>query len=151
NNTSFLVRTSSSSRVDNPADSWADDLLATYAQGIAACQDLYFSGSPYQVEALLPLYCNQTARLSEQPSAIQQSAARLASQAQQLARELLCDREDFGAAQRAGQRAFSYGQQASDINLQVASLIGLANISFHQANLHRKNPRLYRRLSNSAL
>ncbi|MGB8347823.1 MAG: helix-turn-helix transcriptional regulator [Ktedonobacteraceae bacterium] len=111
---------------------WADDLLVIYARGIAACQDLYFIGSPRQVEAILPLYCNQTALLARQPSPLQQAAARLASQAQQLACELLTDREDFGAAEQAGRQAFLYAQLAGDVNLQVASLIGLANLGFHR-------------------
>src|SRR6266567_1064905 len=58
---------------------WTDDLLAIYARGIAACQDLYFSGSPHQVEAILPLYYDQTVLLARQPSPLQESAARLAS------------------------------------------------------------------------
>ncbi len=111
---------------------WADDLLTIYARGIAACQDLYFSGRPYEVEAILPLYCNQTALLARQPSPLQQSAARLASQAQQLTCELATDREDFGTAQQAGQQAFLYAHLAGDSNLQVAALIGLANLGFHR-------------------
>jgi transcriptional regulator with XRE-family HTH domain len=111
---------------------WADDLLAIYARGIAACQDLYCGGNPHQVEAILPLYCNQTTLLAQQPSPLQQSAADLASQAQLLACELLTDREDFGAAQQAGQKAFQYGQIAGDTNLQVAALINLANLGFHR-------------------
>jgi hypothetical protein len=111
---------------------WADDLLTTYAQGIAACQDLYFRGSPHQLEAILPLYCSQTVLLARQPSPLQQSAAKLASQALRLACELATDREDFGAAQRAGQQAFLYAELASDSNLQVASLISLANLGFHR-------------------
>jgi tetratricopeptide (TPR) repeat protein len=117
---------------DDLAGFWVDDLLAIYARGIAACQDLYFSGSPHQVEAILPLYSNQTALLARQPSPLQQAAARLASQAQQLACELLTDREDFGAAEHAGRQAFLYGQLSGDVNLQVASLIGLANLGFHR-------------------
>jgi tetratricopeptide (TPR) repeat protein len=111
---------------------WADDVLAIYARGIAACQDLYFSGRPHEVEALLPLYCEQTALLARQPSPLQQSAVSLASQAQQLACELATDREDFGVAQRAAQQAFAYAQLADDANLQVAALICLANLGFHR-------------------
>lgn len=114
------------------AGQWTDDLLTVYARGIVACQDLYFGGSPHQVEAILPLYCNQTALLAGQPSPLQQSAARLASQAQHLACELATDREDFGTAQQAGHRAFLYAQLAGDVNLQVAALIGLANLGFHR-------------------
>lgn len=131
---SGLLITSSAGQIDPSLLTrlWADDLLAIYARGIAACQDLYFSGSPYRVEAILPLYCNQTSLLAQQPSPLQQSAARLASQAQQLACELATDREDFGTAQQAGQQAFLYAQLAGDSNLQVASLIGLANLGFHR-------------------
>ncbi len=131
---SGLLITSSTGQIDPSLLTrlWADDLLAIYARGIAACQDLYFSGSPYRVEAILPLYCNQTSVLAQQPSPLQQSAARLASQAQQLACELATDREDFGTAQQAGQQAFLYAQLAGDSNLQVASLIGLANLGFHR-------------------
>jgi transcriptional regulator with XRE-family HTH domain/tetratricopeptide (TPR) repeat protein len=111
---------------------WADDLLSVYAQGIAACQDLYFGGNPHHVEALLPLYCSQTALLAQRPSPLQRSAARLASQAQQLACEVFTDREDFGNAEQAGRQAFLYGELADDLNLQVASLILLANLRFHR-------------------
>lgn len=111
---------------------WADDLLSIYARGIAACQDLYFNDNPHYVENILPLYTAQTALLAQQSSPLQQAAARLASLAQQLACELLTDREDFGAAQQAGQQAFLYAQLADDFNLQVASLIHLANLGFHR-------------------
>ncbi|MBV9707219.1 MAG: helix-turn-helix domain-containing protein [Chloroflexi bacterium] len=129
------VRSTSSTGQTDPSlwtRLWADDLLAIYARGIAACQDLYFSGRPHEVEALLPLYCDQTALLARQPSPLQPPAASLASQAQQLACELATDREDFGLAQRAGQQAFAYAQLAADSNLQVASLIGLANLGWHR-------------------
>ncbi|RAL25937.1 hypothetical protein [Thermoflavimicrobium daqui] len=108
---------------------WHNDLLS---QGITACQDLYFSGQPHQIEAILPLYCSQTALLSRQSSPIQQEAAKLASLAHLLACELFADRENFGAAEQAGKTAFMYGQLAGDVNLQVASLIGLGNIAFHR-------------------
>jgi hypothetical protein len=111
---------------------WVDDLLGVYARGIAACQDLYWNGNPRHVEALLPLYCSQTALLARQPSPLQKSAAQHASLAQQLACELLTDREDFRAAEQAGREALLYAQVANDVNLQVASLIGLANLGFHQ-------------------
>ncbi len=117
---------------DNLTGLWADDLLAVYARGIAVCQDLYWNGSPHHVEAILPLYRTQTVLLARQPSPLQQSAARLASLAQQLACELLTDREDFSAAEQAGREALLYAQVANDVNLQVASLIGLANIDFHR-------------------
>ena len=63
---SGLFITSSTGLINLPplAELWADDLLTIYARGIAACQDLYFSGSPHQVEAILPLYCNQAASLA---------------------------------------------------------------------------------------
>ncbi|SFF96780.1 DNA-binding transcriptional regulator, XRE family [Planifilum fulgidum] len=113
----------------NTADLWHDDVLS---RGIAACQDLFFNGHPHQVEAILPLYCHHTTLLARQPSPFQQKAARLASQAHLLACELLADRENFGAAEQAGKQAFIYGKIADDTNLQVASLIGLANIGFHR-------------------
>lgn len=111
---------------------WPDDLLSIYSQGIMACQDLYFGGSPHHVRRILPLYCRQTAQLAEQTSPLQQSAAQLASQTQQLTCELATDREDFGAAQQAGKQALSYAELAGNTNLQVASLISLANIGFHR-------------------
>lgn len=56
--TGETIHGSMSGRIDEPplAELWADDLLTTYARGIAACQDLYYNGSPHQVEAILPLY-----------------------------------------------------------------------------------------------
>jgi transcriptional regulator with XRE-family HTH domain len=111
---------------------WSDEPLALYARGIAACQDLYFGGNPYQVESILPLYMARTAHLAQQSSSLQQSAATLASHAQRLACELATDREDFGMAQQTGQQAFLYAQLANDANLQVAALISVANIGFHR-------------------
>ena len=111
---------------------WADDLLTIYDRGIAACRDLFFSGSPRPAEAILPLYCNQTALLVREVSALRQPAARLASHALRLASELATDREDFGTAERAGKEAFFYARLAEDANLQVAALIILANLSFHR-------------------
>lgn len=109
-----------------------DDLLVHSNQGIKACQDLYFSGNPYQVEALLPLYCTQAARLASTSSTIQKRAARLASLAFNLACELSTDREDFGAAEKSGRQALCYAQAACDSSLQVAALINLANLGFHR-------------------
>lgn len=111
---------------------WSDDLLKVYTQGIAACQDLFFNGSPYHVEAILPLYCSQTMNLAQYPSPVQKPAARLAALCQLLMCELLTDREDFGAAVHASKEARKYGQIADDIDIQVASFIGLANIGFHR-------------------
>ena len=111
---------------------WVDDLLGIYAHGLAVCQNLYFGGSPNQVADILPLYCNQTALLAQQASPLRPSAARLASMAQQLACELATDREDYGAAKSAARQAFFYAQIAGDVNLQVASLIGQANLGFHR-------------------
>lgn len=111
---------------------WSDEPLALYAQGIAACQSLYFGGNPYQVQSILPLYMSRTAHLAQQPSSLQQSAAILASHAQRLACELATDREDFGVALQTGQQAFLYAQLAGDTNLQVAALINMANIGFHR-------------------
>ncbi|MBD1371948.1 helix-turn-helix transcriptional regulator [Hazenella sp. IB182357] len=108
---------------------WHDNLIS---QGITALQDLYFSGQPHQVEAILPLYCKQTATLSQHSSPIQKEAARLASLAQLLSSELFADRENFGEAEKAGKRAFIYGEIANDTNLQVAALISLGNIAFHR-------------------
>jgi transcriptional regulator with XRE-family HTH domain len=130
------------------AELWADDLLTIYARGIAACQDLYYNGNPHQVEAILPLYTHQTALLAGQPGTLQQSAAKLASQAYQMACELATDREDFGTARQAGQQAFTYAQLAKDANLQVNALISLANLGWH---LSSAQPCYIRRHSRDAL
>jgi transcriptional regulator with XRE-family HTH domain len=130
------------------AELWADDLLAIYARGIAACQDLYYNGNPHQVEAILPLYTHQTALLAQQTGTLQRSAARLASQAYQMACELATDREDFGAARQAGQQALTYAQIAKDANLQVNALISLANLGWH---LSSAQPCYIRRHSRDAL
>lgn len=113
-------------------DLWADDLLTIYARGIAACYRLYFEGNPHQVEDILPLYRDQTTMLAQQSSSLQYSAARLASQAQQLTCELATDREDFRVAQQSGQQALEFARLAGDANLQVTALISLANIGFHR-------------------
>ena len=145
-----LFLTSSIGRIDlSPLTGlWADDLLTTYARGIAACQDLYYNGNPHQVEAILPLYSHQIALLAQQPGTLQQSAARLASQAYQLACELATDREDFGTARQAGRQALSYAQLAGDHNLQVAALISLANLGWH---LSSAQPSFIRTHSKDAL
>ena len=84
---SGLFLASSTGRIDLSllTELWADDLLSAYARGIAACQDLYYNGNLHQVEAILPLYSHQTALLAQQTGTLQQSTARLASQAYQLA------------------------------------------------------------------
>lgn len=125
----------------NTAGLWDDDPLS---RGIAACRDLYFGGHPHEVEAILPLYCHHTALLARQPSPLQKKFARLASQAHLLACELLADRENFGAAEQAGKQAFLFGKIAKNTNLQVALLIGLGNIGFHQ-RLSRMALRAYQR------
>ena len=118
--------------VETPTTLWADDLLTIYDRGIAACRDLFFGGSPQPVEAILPLYCSQTAKLAKESSTLRQPAAKLASHALRLASELATDREDFGSAEQAGKEAFFYAHLANDNNLQVASLIILGNLAFHR-------------------
>lgn len=144
-----MLVTPSTELIDlSPLDIWTDDLLANYARGIDACQDLYFNGNPRQVEVIIPLYCNQTTSLAKQPSPLQRPAARLASQAQQLACEIATDNEDYVMAQRIGQQALSYAQLAGDVNLQVAALIRLANLNFH---LSSANPKFIDKHSAAAL
>lgn len=116
----------------NLKELWADDILEVYGRGIAACYDLHFGGNSQQVEAILPLYCTQTASLAQQLSPLQKVAAGYASKAHHLACELATDREDFGEAGKAGKQAFQYGQLAEDRNLQVAALITIANLAFHR-------------------
>jgi transcriptional regulator with XRE-family HTH domain len=111
---------------------WADDLLTIYEKGISACRDLFFNSSVRPVEAILPLYINQTTLLVREASALRQPAAILASHALRLASELATDREDFGTAEQAGKEAFFYARLAEDANLQVAALIILANLAFHR-------------------
>ena len=110
---------------------WADESLALYSHGILNLHDLYFKGFPHHVESILPVYLAQTSALVK-PGPLDKEAARVASMAYQLACELATDREDFGIAQQVGQQALRYGQIAEDRSLQVASLIGLANIGFHR-------------------
>jgi transcriptional regulator with XRE-family HTH domain len=147
---SGLFLTSSTEQIDlsSLTKLWADDLLSIYARGIAACQNLYYNGNPHQVEAILPLYSHQTALLAQQPGTLQRSAAKLASQAYQLACELATDREDFGTARQTGRQAFCYAQLAKDTNLQVNALISLANLSWH---LSSAQPALIRTHSKNAL
>jgi transcriptional regulator with XRE-family HTH domain len=111
---------------------WADDLLIIYDRGITACRNLFFDGSPQPVEAILPLYCNQTKLLTREAASLRVPAAKLASHALRLASELATDREDFGTAEQVGKEAFLYAKLAEDVNLQVAALIILANLAFHR-------------------
>ena len=127
---------------------WADDLLSLYTHGIAACQDLYHGGDPHHVEAILPLYCQQTASFAQQSGPLQPLAARLAAQAYQLACELSSDREDFWSAYQAGQQAYTYAQLAGEINLQISICISLANLGWH---LSSEQPNFIRKHSKEAL
>ncbi len=127
---------------------WNDELLTTYANGIAACQDLYYNGNSHQVEAILPLYSNQTALLAQQVSPLQQAASGLASHSHRLICELAIDREDFQLAQHVGQQAFAYAKYGGDLNLQVTALISLANRAFH---LSTAEPDFIRKHSKDAL
>lgn len=110
---------------------WADESLTIYSRGILNLHDLYFKGYPYHVETILPVYVRQASALV-QPGPLSKEAATVASKAYLLACELASDREDFGIAQQAGKQALRYGQIAGDRNLQVAALIGLANVGFHR-------------------
>lgn len=110
---------------------WAEDMLASYTQGVAACEELHSSKSP-QLERILPLYRSQITALARYPSPVQQPAAHLASQVCRLACSLATDSEDFLTAQRAGQEALEFAEVENDVNLQIAALISLANIGFHR-------------------
>lgn len=135
-----VLLTSSPELIDlsSLTEAWTDDLLTIYARGIDACQDLYANDNSHQVEAILPLYYNQTTSLARQSSPLQRPAARLASKAQQLACEIATDHESFENAQQIGQQAFLHAQFAEDVNLQVASLIRLATLKFHLSSAHPK-------------
>lgn len=144
----LFITSAGITNVSQLANLWADDSLAIYARGVAACRDLYFNGNPHEVEAILPLYSHQTALLAQQTGTLQRSAAGLASQGYQLACELATDREDFGTARQAGHQAFTYAQMAGDGNLQVNALISLANLGWH---LSSAQPRFIRKHSRDAL
>ncbi len=111
---------------------WTEDLLRVYREGIIALYDLYLGGKPAHVEALLPLYAQQTASLVTPGSVLTQPAARVASLTQQLICELGMDRQDYGTALRAGQQALRYAEIADDRDLQVASLIKLGSLGYHR-------------------
>ncbi|MBA2678719.1 MAG: helix-turn-helix transcriptional regulator, partial [Ktedonobacteraceae bacterium] len=118
-----------------PATKISDsDLLSFLKSGVRACEDLYYGGSPYQVEVILPLYCKQSEMLAHEESHEQEEAGKVASEAYILRSEIAADRSDFQRAILAGKKAFMYGQLGNDTNLQIAALISLGNISFHQRN-----------------
>ena len=123
-----------------------DELLTVDHNGIMVLYELYMSGHPHRVEALLPLYAMQTAAMCDAGGMLLLPAARLASLAQQLVCELATDREDFDVAQISGQRAFDYAQLARDPNLEVAALIKQGSLGFH-----RHDGRLARRAYDQAI
>ena len=96
-----MLVTPSTELIDlSPLDIWTDDLLANYARGIDACQDLYFNMAIRVKLRLLSPFTAIRQLHSQKPSPLQRPAARLASQAQQLACEIATDNEDYVMAQR---------------------------------------------------
>lgn len=108
------------------------EMLALCALGVPSLWELYFSGKMEQVATILPMYRSYLNALIQQPSGLQNQAFALASQIYQLLAEVATDQEDHNGAMIAGQQALLFAQNAGDANLQVASLMRMANIFFHR-------------------
>jgi len=118
----------------------AEEILTLCATHIPLCWQLYFEGGLVDVERVLPDYIDQLSLLVEQPSANQQRAAGLLSQAYQLASLLATQHQDYGRASACARQGLYYGKQAEDPSLQVASSIREALVSFY---LKRARPCYY--------
>ena len=114
-----------------------EEVLSLCTVNIPLSWQLYFEGGLDEVERILPGYLSQLTTLIHQPSRYQRRAAGLASQGYQLASLLELQHQNFGTAHTYASRAFEYGSQADDPNLQTASLIRQA-----QVYLYLKHPRL---------
>lgn len=110
----------------------SSEFLAQCAIGVPSLWDLYFSGKMEQVATILPMYRSYLTALVQQPGGLQNHAFALASQVYQLLAEVQTDQEDHGTALISGQQALLFAQNAGDANLQVASLMRMANIFFHR-------------------
>ncbi len=108
----------------------AEEILTLCASHIPLCWQLYFEGGRADVEKVLPDYIAQLSTLARHPSSYQKRAAVFLSQAYQLASLLATQHQDYGAASTAAQQGLIYGELADDANLQVASLIRLALVSY---------------------
>ncbi|GCE27561.1 hypothetical protein KDA_30450 [Dictyobacter alpinus] len=129
----LLLSSLSSSAVPKTLEHfWGNDSLAQYAKSIIACQNIYFAGRPQEVEDLLPILITHTTHLASVEGPQQTSAGQLASLALQLASEIATDRENFGQGEHLARQAYDFAELAADPNLQVSSLIALANIGFHR-------------------
>lgn len=107
-----------------------EEILTLCASHIPLCWQLYFEGGRAEVEQVLPEYIAQLSALARYPSPYQKRAACLLSQAYQLASLLATQRQDYGAAYAAAREGISHGELAGEPNLQVASLIREALVSF---------------------
>jgi DNA-binding XRE family transcriptional regulator len=108
----------------------AEEILTLCASHIPLCWQLYFEGGRADVEKVLPDYIAQLSTLARHPSSYQKRAAVFLSQAYQLASLLATQHQDYGAASTAAQQGLIYGELANDTNLQVASLIRHALVSY---------------------
>ena len=108
----------------------AEEILTLCASHIPLCWQLYFEGGRAEVEKVLPDYIAQLSTLARYASSYQKRAAMLLSQAYQLASLLATQHQDYGAATTAAQQGLIYGELAGDTNLQVASLIRHALVSY---------------------
>lgn len=107
-----------------------EEILTLCASHIPLCWQLYFEGGRAEVEQVLPDYIAQLSALARYSSSYQKRAALLLSQAYQLASLLATQHQDYGAAYTAAQEGIFYGELAGEPDLQVASLIRLALVSF---------------------
>lgn len=101
----------------------AEEIVSLCFITIPACWQLVYTGGIEHIEQVLPHYLTQITPLAHSSSSYRTLAASLASQAAKLANLLALRREDFGVALQQSQAAFTYGQLADDLNLQLAALI----------------------------
>ncbi len=107
-----------------------EEVLALSKVNLPLCWELYFEGAFAELQQVLPGYLAQLSALTQNTSRYSQQAAGLASQAHQLAYLLALQNQDFGIALKHTHDAANYGQQAADVNLQVAAMVRQAYIYF---------------------
>jgi len=95
---------------------------------------LYFTGGIPVIEMCLPNLLSELTATASQSSTLQKQVMALASQAYQMQWLLALQRQDFGQALLAIDQAYTYGKEAQDANLELASLVRKAHVYFHVKN-----------------
>ncbi len=101
----------------------AEEILSLSATSLPILWRFYFDGQLAEVQHTLPGYISQLALLVRQSADYQQRAARLVSQAHQLACTLALQELDYGSALIHVDQALQSADIVDDMNAKAASLI----------------------------